>query len=329
MTAHIYKLRFTAPLHVSANGSSYEDVDSLIHSDTLYSALCTVAPQLYTEEKWKSIFLNQDEWRVRISSAFPYFRESLLLPKPFGFNPKNFSEWDYTLQKAWKKVTYFSWNAFQKVIVERQSIESDSVSRQIFSGTYFLPTENLPDSSLFEFREVPRVTLDRITNSSTLFFYGDITFLQDAGLYFLCEFADEDARLSLEAILRLLGDTGIGGDRTVGKGLFEVEKLTFDKPLPSATEANAHLLLSLYTPTSEEMKILDFQKSFYQIKTRQGWVSNKTFRRQTLRAFSEGSVLFTSKNEIIEGRLQPVLPEYFAGYPIYRYMKAFSIPIKI
>jgi CRISPR type III-A-associated RAMP protein Csm4 len=113
----------------------------------------------------------------------------------------------------------------------------------------------------------------------------------------------------------------------VGKGLFEVK--VESKQLPVTDEGNANLLLSLYTPKTEEISFLDTKKSYYQIKTRQGWVSNKTFRRQTIRAFTEGSVMVTMKNEKIEGRLQEVLPISFCGHPIYRYMRAFSIPIKM
>lgn len=328
MTVHVYKLQFTAPLHVSSNGSSYEDAESLIHSDTLYSALCTVAAQLYAEEEWKKVFLNKDHCRIRISSTFPFFKESLFLPKPFSFSPKGFNQWEYAIQKSWKKVAYLSWEAFQNIIVEEQEIDYKNISDHIFSGAYFLPTESMPQGRvLYAFREVPRVTLDRVSNSSTLFFYGDITFLKDAGLYFLCEFADEEAKVFLESSLRLLGDTGIGGDRTVGKGLFEVKAES--KQLPVTDEGNANLLLSLYTPKTEEISFLDTKKSYYQIKTRQGWVSNKTFRRQTIRAFTEGSVMVTMKNEKIEGRLHEVLPISFCGHPIYRYMRAFSIPIKM
>lgn len=328
MTTYLYKLRFITPLHVSANGSNYEDAEALIHSDTLYSALCSVASQVYQNTQWVSVFLNQNESRIHISSTMPYFKDSLFLPKPFSFSPGNFDQWDYSIQKAWKKVAFFSWDAFREAIIEGRPIEEKEVKNQVSSGAFSHQAAALPPGKLFEFREVPRVTLDRISNSSTLFFYGDVTFIQDAGLYFLAKFADEEAKSIFETLLRILGDTGIGGDRTVGKGLFEVvESKTVE--LPDSEKGNAYLLLSLYTPKLEEMQILDIPRSFYQIKTRQGWVSNKTFRRQTVRAFTEGSVLVTINNQQPNGRLQEVLPPSFTGFSVYRYLKAFSIPIKL
>ena len=82
MTFDIYKLRFQTPLHISKGKlNSYESSESMLHSDTIKSALFVSLLNLY-EETVASDFME----KVTVSSAFPFNVTGCWLPKPLSFS---------------------------------------------------------------------------------------------------------------------------------------------------------------------------------------------------------------------------------------------------
>lgn len=86
------------------------------------------------------------------------------------------------------------------------------------------------NKNIWRIREVPRVVVDRKTNASKIYHFGETVYSKDSGLYFLIDFKTNDFKKEIKSALYLLGDEGIGGDRTYGKGLFKIkfEKINFD-----------------------------------------------------------------------------------------------------
>jgi CRISPR/Cas system CSM-associated protein Csm4 (group 5 of RAMP superfamily) len=70
MTFHLYKIKFLTGVHLGSKSG----VEPILHSDTLFSIL-------YSESEELGRKLDKD--KILLSSAFPYYEDSLYLPKPF------------------------------------------------------------------------------------------------------------------------------------------------------------------------------------------------------------------------------------------------------
>lgn len=314
--ATVFKLRFP-------NGVSFYDNCYILHSDMLWGAVCNAANLLLGASAVDA--LRQPD-AVKMTSAFPFVEDELFFPKPLSYykEPENYEE-----RKKFKKVSFLSEKLWQKVISGNElNFSADFKQSKVKGALWF---EKAPAFSTFSVSiERPRVTVDRITTASKLF-SSDETFYDDsAGFFFLAEFGSDNAKKIFALALRLLGDEGIGADRSVGKGWFRVEESTY--PLPQATPSNAFLLLSLYTPTENEIPLIDAEKSFYEIVERGGWVTSfggMTLRRRKARAFSEGSVLYFKQSQP-SGQIVEALPaQQTLTHNVYRNLQAFAIPIKL
>lgn len=339
MTINRYKLHFSSPLHVSAGGFGLEHSATHIQSDKLYSAICTAAAELFSQSDLDTYFFDEIQPKIYISSAFPFYGTACFFPKPLSFQPSNVKTLEYAAQKKLKSVKYVSESILQDILQQPEQVafgdkgddkeEHDFINSACWSKT---ATERFVHEE-----ETPRVVLDRISQASQIFFFAQVNFEKETGLHFMAHFENETAMQYFEAALSLLQDTGIGADRTVGKGLFELEKVG-QITLPTASQANAILLLSNYIPTETEFAAMNLSESAYDIRNRGGWVFQHDYRRKTLRAFTEGSVLHTS-NPLVNyrGQLLKVLEpsdvntdsNIRLSHPIYRNFTAISIPFQL
>ena len=296
MTYKLFKLNFVTPLHIGTNRPGFENSAEILHSDSLFSALVNCWIQLYPDDI-PLFFPEESDSLVipffNISSAFPYFRDTLFFPKPYlQLNiPQDIIEANPNLIKKLKSVTYVSQPIFEAAINNQELLFEDNWfdrSGKFADGQLFNKSES---KSPFKMIDVPRVVIDRMTGETMPFNFTRIRFQKDAGLYFLAEFQDTEWEKRFTAVLRLLGDTGIGGDRSVGHGLFEIEEIR-DLNINVPENSGYFMTLSLYHPTETEQRSIN-EKASYQIIERKGWVFSgnaKPLRRQTVRMFTEGSI---------------------------------------
>ena len=174
---------------------------------------------------------------------------------------------------------------------------------------------------------MPRVAIDRKTSASNIYHFGEVSFAQNCGLYFLMDLRLKEYEKKLKASIRVLGDEGIGGDRTYGKGLFKAE---FEELKMDLEPKDHFVTLSLYYPKEEEVSI----SRYYELVNRGGWIYSidaKNMRRKTVRMFSEGSVFkFADMPKSgFYGDLANVKPEGFAEHEVYRYGYAFAVPMEV
>jgi len=322
-----YKLNFCSPLHVGAHGVGYEKTDEIIHSDTLFSALMTLWNNFY-DDKVESLCQNPP---FLISSAFPYKSAIYFFPRPMVKIGKE-GEDDYKTGKKLKKVKYVSKNILEAL---RKGDSLDFDDNDTFQNHKFWierTSDKLNKSSrIFSVREVPRVTIDRATSSSEIFYFSEIIFERDSGLFFLARFKNKEFRSKFEAVLRLLGDEGIGGDKRIGKGVFS---LHIDEGFSFSTlqDADGFMNLSLYYPKEDEFDNGILKGASYNLVSRKGWIHASgamSLKRKQIRMFSEGSV-FTCIGEENYG-VNPCVLEKDATiglqHNIYRYGMAFHLPI--
>ena len=210
-----YKLNFFSPLHVDVlHGVGYEATEEIIHSDALFSALMTLWNYFYDDDV-EAMCQNPP---FSISSAFPYKSSTYFFPRPMVKIGKK-GEDDLKIGKKLKKVKYLSKDLLETICKGELLEFSEKETFQDYKFWFGRNSDKLnQDSKLFTEREIPRVSIDRATFSSEIFYFSEIIFEKDSGLFFLVKFNEEGFRSKFETVLRLLCDEGIGGDKKVGKG---------------------------------------------------------------------------------------------------------------
>ncbi len=315
----LYRMSFHGPLHVSSGGYGEESVDAVIHSDTLFSALCMAASRLLGDD---AVAILLDDASLRITSAFPFLGDELLMPKPVGCEFANFGDLTYAQQKVAKKLR------FLPLEILTRFLEGGSVSLDVdrLRGGWWITSATAPPI-LVTTAEVPRVTLDRTSGAAGIFHVAEVRFCSGAGLYALVHSDQAATRGIVRTCMRLLADEGVGADRTVGKGQFTLSEGSLELPLEGP--APVWYLASLYAPSTAEHAAWDAAASRYELLERKGWISapgQATQRRKRMWTLQEGSTLAFSQPLRLSGGMPDVLdnPD---GHRIVRHARPFALPM--
>jgi len=187
--------------------------------------------------------------------------------------------------------------------------------------------------------DVPRVTVDRRASTSTVYQAGRVWFQPGGGLWLLARWR-EDWQERGELALQVLGDAGIGGERSAGHGLFCLHGPHALSGLPDPTPGGRFLTLSLYYPTEAELAdVLEGAGVNYRLQMRRGWMaspdstkpatgeplSGSALRRKAVRMFVEGSILRWPDGKTVQGALADVTPEVFDPHKVWRYGLAYAV----
>lgn len=326
------RLHFTSPLHIAARGVGFERVSWIVHSDTLYSAILTVWSHINRDEA--QAIASAESPPFLLSSAFPFHDAHEFYPKPLAPVKVQVEPQD---GKHFAKVQYIAAPLFKQIIAGQAPRFSPEATLQ--SGRFW--THAIPEPASDQAQqqtaanrsapiiheiEVPRVVIDRVTNQGMLYHVSELHFAEKAGLYFWLKCEDQERQARLLQVLRLLGDEGLGLDRTSGKGLFKVEAVAGAPP--GLTNASRFLTLSLYHPPKHEVDAGLLHQCGYELMRRGGFIFGMSYRRQSLNLFAEGSV-FTGNPAATYGDKNEVLAPGFAAsavrHPVYRYGYAFPI----
>jgi CRISPR-associated protein Csm4 len=203
----VYTLRFRAPLHIGERGIGQEETRDYVPADTLFSALCTMWSLLYGVQSLTDDLLTRygDSGREPffLTSAFPFAGEVRFYPKPL--RPPNS---DPESAKRWKSICWVSERVFQAYLngepVEwgRQDNTPNGNDRRLLQGGAMLiqPDERqslqdfwdyeADDLRVYHTAIVPRVVLDRITNASQIWQFGEVHFREGCGLWFAVQFGE-------------------------------------------------------------------------------------------------------------------------------------------
>lgn len=316
MSYQLYKLTFPNGLHLDAGSFGYETSEVMIHSDTLFSALCCCANLLEGDDGVQKL-----KDGLVISSAFPFAGNRLFFPKPLNHANPDFDDTSYEHEKAWRKVRFIEEPYLRLALKEELAVEKLFTEEKEKNGCWFKQGKPF---EIYKTVEHPRVVIDRVTQQTTIFYFQEVHFDEGNGLFFLADWGNDLAiRDTFLASLRLLGDEGIGSDGTVGKGLFQItEGETLDEF--ETTAKDKFYLLSLYHPTETEIPNIQVASSNYDLIIRKGWSSNwggMDLRRRSLKMFTEGSVISTYFESKPKGDVSNVLEDN--GKIIFRSGKAY------
>ncbi len=344
----LVKLNFGQnPAHFGEVGIGMEQTSDRVRSDALFSAWVSVYARLFGKnavEELLQTFPTKDKAQLippfRISSTFIYREVGqdkntiYYLPRPLKF-PSNYPDDDLAFFKSYKKLSYLPLEVWQRWYQGEGFKQSDVDELKEYTKAG-KSSGDLNKLGTFEYSKaskidkVPKIAVDRVTRATNLYHTGFVQFdweKNPAGLYFLLQLSPEGEKLAdkLEAALHLLGEEGLGGERSSGAGRFQAHWLklpdTWQKVVKFA-DGNHHTLISLFWDTITT----DFlNQASYDIQERGGWIVENQLRRQMVRMFSEGSVF----QKTPQGKLVDVTPKAFKKHRVYRSGISLSLKIKV
>ncbi len=332
----LVKLKPLGAFHIGERGIGYERTQEWVSADTLFSALCSVWVTLFGEVALERDLLNparKGEPPFLLSSAFPFAGPVHFFPKPLLPPPDGNA-------KAWKEVRWVSEGILAKWLKgeavapeERQALHGGTtvlLNREVTELCEAWDWGHLGDTALWQDRLAPRVTLDATTHASMLFHCGRLIFREGCGLFFIVRFLHPEVVERFEMAIRLMGDEGLGGDRTVGHGGFEPEWSENVPEFLQAQPSQRFITLAPLFPKPEEIGSLLGDGCAYQLVWRTGWVGGivpAPVRRRGVRMVAEGSVLCGSADKIW-GAIADVTPTH-SPHPVYRWGFAFPVPCEV
>jgi CRISPR type III-A-associated RAMP protein Csm4 len=322
----IIKFTHLTSLHIGTGKENHYDFSaSDLHSDTLSAALAALRAQQGKSNDTEA-FLNS----FTLSSAFPFWDNTFFLPKLQGKVPVTIAgKEENEYRKQLKKLKYIDidlWNELasgKPLTVEVSQLHNDN----------FLLKVDSDFETPYKSQVNQRVSVPRAENQDAEPFFFNWTYYHPkSGLYCITDAQGEkfDEILSL---FKLLGETGIGTDRNVGGGKFEVEQSVLD--LPDIPDANHTVLLSLYIPKEEEITQLNLHSSRYELLLRGGYLSGseieefRHLRKRSIYMFNVGSLFSTTA--ALEGKTVDLKPEWNDDrmHSVYRSGRPFCLPVKI
>jgi CRISPR-associated protein Csm4 len=333
------KLRFLAPLHLGRGREELDKSELIYHSDSLKSAIYAVGISHFEEWQDAGRFFNG----FRISSCFPYAADEFFLPRPKLPAKIEFKGVDVNESaKRAKNILFLSWKVFQEFVAQEngtinaseENITSDHTFLCENPQTCRLTEENGNRRNIsFISREVQqrvKVAREGKQKDSIPFYIDRIRFHDACGLYFLVQFTDEKLKPQVLTALKILGENGIGTDRTVGNGIFEFDEINGISNLEymASNNTNRHIPLGLFLPQEKEYKGIDLGQSTWTLLKRGGYMGGSEvenlihLRKKSIYMFGEGSVFYS--RDTLEGKFvdlkpdwdQPLHPVWRCGMPV-------------
>ncbi len=344
-SAVLVRLRPTGPWRIGPDSGDRDRVDRVYHSDALYAAVCGAMFRLGEGDAWLEATARAHESAgengagpaVRLSSCYPFQASTLFVVPPQNIWPPAPSS-----KIRWKGARFVPLGVVETLLAGKPLNEDAFVIDG--PSECLLPTGH--PVSPFRTAVRSRAGVDRAGESVAPHSSACLEFASGAGLWFLAEFADgarERWRGPLEGALRLLADSGFGGERSLGWGHAELPEFN-DGTLPelilrarsgpgaaggsvetAAPTGRAFWMLSLFHPGENES--VDWQRGQYSVTTRGGRIESAARwgeAKKLTRMVAEGSVLLAAEEP--KGAAPNVAPEDFP-HPVYRCGFAVCVPI--
>jgi CRISPR type III-A-associated RAMP protein Csm4 len=315
------------------------------HSDSLYSAVTGAMRLMGDLDEWLDATANNaDGAAVRFSSLYPFHNEIGFVIPPRTVWPPPAST-----KVRWKGARFVPLGVVAPLLSGR-ALEEDRWDVDAASQCL------VPVGRSGPFRVGARsgVAVDRLSGDVEPHAVACIEFLPGAGLWSVISFADQQQRQRwdgpVRGALRLLADSGFGGERSRGWGRSEPPEFIEGSlpqmilpaqpaepaaeepgatPPPAETPAvetpSAYWLLSLFNPAA--LDSVDWNRGSYYVLARSGRVESPVRSgdvKKTLNMVGEGSVLVAERP--VRGAAADVAPDGFA-HPVYRSGFALAIPV--
>lgn len=330
MPSVLIRLRPTGPWRIGPDSGDRDRVERIYHSDALYSAVCGAMARLGVLEEWLDATARaSDHGRqpvVRFSSCFPFHNETLYVVPPQHLWPPPASS-----KIRWKGARFVPFSIVESIIAGKPP--SEDAWTVDGESECLMPATATAGSTLFRASVRSSAAVDRNGDAATAHSVACLEFTTGSGFWFIAEYADDAAQESwsgrVKAAIRLLADSGFGGERSRGWGRSQSPEFRENPPLlgiPSEGETG-HWMLSLFHPSADDA--VNWQRGDYSLTTRGGRVESESGwgeMKKNTRMVAEGSVLVSSAQP--RGAAANVAPEGFA-HPVYRAGFALSLPVPL
>ena len=232
--------------------------------------------------------------------------------------------------KSFNKAKYLSESLFIRLIKGEKlnNLYQEYLKEElkIIQNDILLTSEEfnkIPRKKILELKTSARNKIDRLSFATVP--GGEVYYERE--IYFDCEtfylyffLLTEDINFFIP-IFRWLSDTGIGGNRTVGRGHYDIlEKEIKEFSLPKVNNSNIFISLSKYLPADNE---IDWQseKNYYKLIPYQPCFDTMFFKgggfiKKRITYLEEGSIFHTKEKKQYYGRLYPSAK--FQNYTIYQ-----------
>uniref|UniRef100_A0A832A1F8 CRISPR system Cms protein Csm4 n=1 Tax=Desulfacinum infernum TaxID=35837 RepID=A0A832A1F8_9BACT len=340
MNTYLYHLEFPVGAHFGRQGIGLEETGETVPSDSLVSGIVN-AFALMGEAEEVLHELGGASPPFVLSSLFPFGpgadngeKPLYAVPRPLSSPPVKDPRLLQRAGKDLKKTRYLQPRDVLRWLDGKPLSAKDLEAIQERTRGLARPWDGESQDGWSATTLRPRVALDRASQGSTIWWCGVVHFRRGAGLYGLVRFRDDTWRARLETALRLLGDMGLGGERTYGLGTFRFGGFLPLKDvwgeLGRPQEVGRFVLLSRYVPAVTELARLRETLTAWDMEESRGFVVSGrhalTLKRKRVRCLTEGSVA----TEPLAGRLVDVTPEHgpALGLPhrVYRSGLGFWFP---
>jgi CRISPR type III-A-associated RAMP protein Csm4 len=328
MPSVLVRLRPSGPWRIGPDSGDRDRVERIYHSDALYSAVCGAMSRLGVLDEWLDATARSPEPAVRFSSCFPFHNETLYVVPPQHMWPPASSP-----KVRWKGARFVPLSVVDTLLAGKPLSEDawlvDGESECL------IPSTTPAGSTLFRASVRSSAAVDRTGDGAVPHSVACLEFTTGSGLWFVIAFADDSNQAQwserVKAAIRLLADSGFGGERSRGWGRsqspeFRENPSLLTNSVPSENETG-HWMLSLFHAAASDS--VDWQRGNYLLTTRGGRVESEAGwgqMKKNTRMVAEGSVLVSSTEP--RGAAADVAPEGFA-HPVYRAGFALSLPVPL
>src|SRR5258708_11590486 len=328
----LIRLRPSTPWRIGPASGDRDRVDRIYHSDSLYWAVAGAMARLGLLEEWLESTARSEEPAVRFSSCFPFQGETLLVTPPrSAWRPPP------SAKVRWKGAQFVPLEVVEALLAGR-ALQEDGWA--IDTTSQCLLPANQSAAGPFRIAVRSSAAVDREGAGVAPHSTACLEFTPGSGLWLAVAFHDEAAREKwtgpVTAALRLLADSGFGGERSRGWGRSEMPEITageFPSLLLSSSgetagetaAESAWWLLSLYHPAATEQ--VEWTRGNYAVTLRSGRVESDAGwgdQKRETRMASEGSVLVAAGEP--RASAPAAAPENFP-HPVYR--AGFALALQI
>lgn len=325
--ALLVRITPAGPWRNGPHTGSRDRVDPVCHSDTLFAALTGALDQLDEAGPWLDATARASAPAVGLTSLFPFLRDDLYLPPPKTLWPPHVSG---RLRASGAR---FVPARVVAALVSGQPLREDGWEVDGMSQC-LVPRSGRPGhAGPFRYSLRASAAVDRLSGSAAPHQTACLEFAPQAGYWCAAVFATPEAaatwRPRLEAAFRLLGDTGLGGERSLGWGRAAEVRFQFDglatMLLPRSQgwpETSRHWwLLSLCDASPADA--IDWTAGNYSLAPRSGRTATGVLK-PSIDMIAEGSVLAAASAPV--GQAADVTPPGHS-HPVYRSGFAVALPL--
>ncbi len=345
--AFVVRFRPLGPWRIGPDSGARDRVDRVFHSDALFSALTNAMLRLGRLEDWlQATAASPAGAQVRLSSCFPYTEDTYFVTPPRTLWPPPPSP-----RVRWANAQFVPLRAVQDLVAERPLV--DTAWYVDGPSACLLPEGAHLRSGPFRIVTRSHAAVDRLRPGAIeVHRTACIEFAEGSGLWAIVSFSDEETGAqwsgAVKGALRLLADTGLGGERSLGWGRSAepefiegaLPDLILPEPVPHAPAATpigeeahpapvetVYWMLSLYSPA--EADTVDWRRGTYTLVQRGGRIESGAASgtaKKIARMVAEGSVLVAAAAP--RGAAPDVAPDGFP-HPVYRAGFAVAVPIPL